>query len=218
MAHLCHQYFLATVLTSLMLFQLGVQGFQKADQENEKTTDLTPSERALIRQVTASRAIYPGFGGFGLGYGGLGFGGLGLGYGGYGLGGFGLGLGYGGTTAFLTDCLIYFPVLLNCGGTSGCSFFMRFSPAGLFFDEDSGQDQEATIDAAGVEAGDENNDEDVPTERKAKGGRFKPQKKSKPTKSGKKPTFTRGGGADDIVTLKIRFPRQSLEQVIKQFG
>ncbi|GAV02596.1 hypothetical protein RvY_13139 [Ramazzottius varieornatus] len=183
---LSHQHFLATVLTCLVLFQLGVQGFQTNDQEDEKTNDLTPSERALIRQVTASRAIYPGFGGFGLGYGGLGFGGLGLGYGGYGLGGFGLGLG------------------------------------GLFFDEDSGQDQEATIDAVGMEAGDENNDEDVPTERKAKGGRFKPQKKSKAskyTKSGKKPTSTRGRGrADDTVTLKIRFPRQSLKQVIKQFG
>ncbi|OQV19201.1 hypothetical protein BV898_06838 [Hypsibius exemplaris] len=62
------------------------------------TASLTPAERALLRTITRSRAVYPGIGYGGLGYGGLGYGGLG--YGGIGYGGLGYGslgtLGYGG--------------------------------------------------------------------------------------------------------------------------
>lgn len=68
----------------------------------DDNADASLSPRALVRQVTASRGIFPGYGGIGFGLGGLGYGGLGYGLGGLGFGlgglGFGLnrfGLGYG---------------------------------------------------------------------------------------------------------------------------
>ena len=78
---------------------------EMSDEDTAAVSDEALKERALIRQVTASRFIGGGLGGFGYGgYGGYGLGGLGGfggyglgGYGGYGLGGYGgYGLGYGG--------------------------------------------------------------------------------------------------------------------------
>lgn len=189
MARLSYQPSLAVFLASLMLFQLGVQCREDvADQEDEKLDDLTPSERALFRTITRTRAIYPG----------MGFGGFGrLGFGGYGMGG----LGYGG---------------LGYGGLYGMRGLGGFG--GMFFDEnndeDSQDDNVATINASQVEAGDEANDEDWPTDRETKRGKSRKPTGRRPIKPGKTPT--RGGSG--TVTLKIRFPREALKQVIKQFG
>ncbi|XP_055338609.1 uncharacterized protein LOC129588431 [Paramacrobiotus metropolitanus] len=86
----------------------------------------SPQERAIIRRVTAQRAIFPGLGGFGLG--GLGLGGFGYGLGGLGYGGLGFGgLGYG----------------LGGLGYGGYGF----GYPGLFFDEEpSGSSDESQMD------------------------------------------------------------------------